>query len=697
MQEWVADANQAVSLRLVRDPKDESYKDIVGINGDRKVLEPFHPTFTYPIFGDKEVIFGYKGLKVRIDMASGSLKEYLSITYREKINSTATPADDIEGILYKFVPSDYTKNAKTFADTVQKDAETFVPPGVRIAAYAPVEQASTEKVEYGIYKCKWDTPGFREFHRRAQLFILLYIEAGSYIQEDEDEWEFLLTFETRTRTSGDTTTTSYHFVGYVSAYPFWCYPDNIRLRLSQFVILPPFQGKGHGSQLYNALWNHISTRPEVSELTIEDPSEHFEDLRDRNDLTRLRKLLGQSKEILSGAPVDKTWMEKTRKELKYAKRQFLRIIEIMLLEQLKYRKNDPNAYKALRLQVKERLYRFNYEILSQVEPEERKQKLQETYANVEEDYKRLLAIVLSKSPFLRMQLDSAPPGHPIWLPPSQDPMYDDAVEIVISSLYASYAYQQVNARNARSILYAADMLQLPDMVSYAFKVCRQSISVDNIIDWVEWIEAQSPPRNDEASGSSSRVSTPLSMADGQQVNGTHYGYPALGLEGMSFGTASQSDGAGNGQRQETSRQTSSSGWQDVLSQPATSYTAQLKQDVYHYLTIRLPQELQQRDPDTPLTQNPNFKGIIVQLPFDLFKTCIEDPILPLGSDQERFAFAKSTIQQRRKRNAARSLQGQPETSSVVENVVLRFGGGSGSKVHITRKSKQRSLWKVEKE
>lgn len=38
-------------------------------------------------------------------------------------------------------------------------------------------------------------------------------------------------FETRTRTSGDTTTTSYHFVGYVSAYPFWCYPDNIRLRL----------------------------------------------------------------------------------------------------------------------------------------------------------------------------------------------------------------------------------------------------------------------------------------------------------------------------------------------------------------------------------------------------------------------------------------------------------------------------------
>ncbi|GHJ85651.1 hypothetical protein NliqN6_2053 [Naganishia liquefaciens] len=394
MQEWVANSNEAVSLRLVRDPKDENYKDLVGVKGDRQALEPFHPTFTYPIFGDKEVIFGYKGLKVRIDMASGSLREYLSITYREKINSTATPADDIEGILYKFIPSNYTKNAKTFAETVQTDADSFVPPGEKIAAYAPIQQIANEPVEYGIYKCTWNTPGFREFHRRAQLFILLYIEAGSYIQEDEDEWEFLMIFETRTRasTSATTKTTkSYHFVGYVSAYPFWCYPDNIRLRLSQFVILPPYQGKGHGSQLYNALWNHISDRQEVSELTIEDPSEHFEDLRDRNDLTRLRKLLGQSKELLAGAPVDKAWMERTRKKLKYAKRQFLRIIEIMLLEQLKYKQDDPSAYKALRLQVKERLYRFNYEILSQLEPDERKQKLQETYANVEEDYKRLLA------------------------------------------------------------------------------------------------------------------------------------------------------------------------------------------------------------------------------------------------------------------------------------------------------------------
>lgn len=42
----------------------------------------------------------------------------------------------------------------------------------------------------------WDTPGFREYHRRMQLFVLLYIEGGSYIVEDEDNWEFVVLYVT---------------------------------------------------------------------------------------------------------------------------------------------------------------------------------------------------------------------------------------------------------------------------------------------------------------------------------------------------------------------------------------------------------------------------------------------------------------------------------------------------------------------
>ncbi len=37
------------------------------------------------------------------------------------------------------------------------------------------------------------------------------------------------------------------------------------------------------------LYQHVLARPEVTELTVEDPAEAFEDLRDRNDLKWLVK------------------------------------------------------------------------------------------------------------------------------------------------------------------------------------------------------------------------------------------------------------------------------------------------------------------------------------------------------------------------------------------------------------------------
>lgn len=69
-------------------------------------------------------------------------------------------------------------------------------------------------------------------------------------------------------------------------------------------------------------------------------------------------------------------------------RQFDRLLELLLLRQLD-RKNAA-AVKAYRLHVKARLYRFNYEMLSQLTPDERKDALAKTYDTVVEDYDRLL-------------------------------------------------------------------------------------------------------------------------------------------------------------------------------------------------------------------------------------------------------------------------------------------------------------------
>ncbi|WVN85811.1 histone acetyltransferase type B catalytic subunit [Cryptococcus depauperatus CBS 7841] len=402
LEEWINDSNEVLNLQLVRTPLDTDLLQ----RQEEQLVEEFNPTFTYPIFGDSEKVFGYKDLDIKLRFASGSLRQYLEIKYNEKLSSETTPADDIEATLYKFIPPDYTKSGVEFKLRVAEDAEKFKPLGEKLDSYIQPSLKGKGKrgdrttelgnkedaVLFEIYKANWNTPGFREYHRRMQLFILLFIEGGSYVHEDEDAWEFITLYERRQRP--ETGVYTHHFVGYISVYPFWCYPDRVRLRLSQFVVLPPYQHQGHGSKLYSALFQHMLARPEVAELTVEDPAEAFEDLRDRNDLRFLVKEgILDNPMLLVGIGDGKRdsrneWERSIRKKYKIAQRQFDRLLEMLLLRQLNNK--DPAQIKAYRLHVKARLYRFNYEMLCQMTPGERKEALAKTYQSVVEDYERIL-------------------------------------------------------------------------------------------------------------------------------------------------------------------------------------------------------------------------------------------------------------------------------------------------------------------
>ena len=72
-----------------------------------------------------------------------------------------------------------------------------------------------------------------------QVFLLWFIDGASFIEESDNQWEIYLLFEK----SAD----AYAIVGYLTAYPFYYHPEQIRMRISQFFIMPPYQKKGHGS------------------------------------------------------------------------------------------------------------------------------------------------------------------------------------------------------------------------------------------------------------------------------------------------------------------------------------------------------------------------------------------------------------------------------------------------------------------
>lgn len=174
-------------------------------------------------------------------------------------------------------------------------------------------------------------------------------------------------------------------------------------------MLPPFKKRGHGSKLYQTIYDIFKSRPEICEITVEDPNEEFSDMRDKNDI---RYLLNHGAFKGLKAPVSADVIAELCTQFKLTNRQTQRCIEMYLLSNID--KINAEEYKAYRLQVKQRLYSFNFvrkkekknhvdfvpyfvffyqDVLREMDAEERKEKLQETYLGVEEDYHRLLEII----------------------------------------------------------------------------------------------------------------------------------------------------------------------------------------------------------------------------------------------------------------------------------------------------------------
>lgn len=102
--------------------------------------------------------------------------------------------------------------------------------------------------------------------------------------------------------------------------------------LSSFILLIKAQCS---AALYNAIYQYALAEPRIGELTVEDPAEAFEDLRDQNDLRMLLNhkqfmtealggpnALSEGKIVKGkaklGPPSDRGWVEKWRIDLKMA-------------------------------------------------------------------------------------------------------------------------------------------------------------------------------------------------------------------------------------------------------------------------------------------------------------------------------------------------------------------------------------------
>lgn len=461
--QYVSNSNEVTNLNLKRPVATSKPKSVFS--------EPFHPEFTYPIFGENEAIFGYTDLEIDLDFRSNDLQPSLTITSSGKWDSVGElQAVDVEGEIAEFLPKYVTdKSTDPPSDLPDATSAEWKPPGKLLHSYT--YQGRT----FEIWSASLADRRAREIFRNMQIFVTFYIEGGTQQDLDDQDWTLerwtlFLLYET-TPLKPDLGCSPYTIVGFATSYRLWVFPtfeimratkslpsppsssngeaetytpsplaldpethmyaekfDPLaapsRERISQFVVLPPFQRQGHGAALYNAMFKLFVGTPNIFEITVEDPNEAFDDMRDICDISYLRTLPEfQALALPSALPretlakdaniprelilgTDES-LKQLRHKSKISPRQFHRMIELHLLSTIpplhrstaRITRKDKSAhendrkYYFWRLALKDRLYRHNADQLAQVERDERIESVEATARNVESDYERLLGIV----------------------------------------------------------------------------------------------------------------------------------------------------------------------------------------------------------------------------------------------------------------------------------------------------------------
>lgn len=167
----------------------------------------------------------------------------------------------------------------------------------------------------------------------------------------------------------------------------------------------------------------------------------------------------------------------------------------------------------------------------------------------------------------------------------------DALTIALGYLYSAVSLSLIRPENARAVLAAGCLLgRMDDLCNYAYEVCRQSITVDNISSWLEFVDSMP-----SASDSSSRPMTPIDQHQNTQSRTAIFGL----------------------------------------------YAQRLRDDVFNFLVVTLPNMLNVGALASPASPHPDgvqsdagrdtLLQVFARVPFDLFKAAVESPTFQIGA------------------------------------------------------------------
>ena len=253
-----------------------------------------------------------------------------------------------------------------------------------------------------VWKVVESTPAFDRYLARVQTLALWYIDAAQYTDNDDPRWNHYFVYEASRSLEGKGT--QYALAGYCSVCNFYCYPEHIRPRIAQLMLLPQYRRAGNGAKFLQSIYDDLKVNEKIKDITVEDPADEFIHLRDYVDCLNCSKLQEFSPDNLIKGFSDKM-KNAAREKLKINVMQCRRVYEILRYMHTDIK--DSEAVRAYRIDVKRRLEKplkkterdwrkiiraldereLAAVIAGQMDQEQKLKILQQQYEQVVDDYK----------------------------------------------------------------------------------------------------------------------------------------------------------------------------------------------------------------------------------------------------------------------------------------------------------------------
>ncbi|KAL5574393.1 hypothetical protein UlMin_023990 [Ulmus minor] len=303
-------------------------------------------------FGEDGKIYGYEELKITVWVSSISFHSYADITF-QSTSDGGKGITDLKSALKNVFAETLVENKEEFLETFSTKSNfirSIISGGevLQHKTYNGFVNASNSHLDattsnFEVVRMVVAKSDAGPLYARLIPLVLLLVDGSSPIDVTDSNWELYLLIQKKTNQQEEIQSL---LVGFAALYRFYHYPDISRLRISQILVLPPYQHMGYGRYLLEVL-NDVAISEDVYDLTVEEPLDYFQHVRTCVDLKRLlgfdpiqeavksavscltQGKLSKKSQIPRLAPPTSA-IEDVRKTFKINKKQFLQCWEILI-------------------------------------------------------------------------------------------------------------------------------------------------------------------------------------------------------------------------------------------------------------------------------------------------------------------------------------------------------------------------------